>query len=98
MCIRDSVEIVQAENCENDESADELDTENDMTGVPTATGTLSLLRRVRRFLEPNSEGEIFEHVYKLEQFIENQVVQNSVQKKITDYFKIKHCHYNNFKF
>ena len=58
-----------------------------MTGVPTATDTLSLLRRVRRFLEANSEGEMFEHVDKLEQFIENQVVQNSVQKKITDYFK-----------
>ena len=84
----DIVETVQVDNCEGDDSDDELDTENDSENVPTATDMLSLLSRVGgRYFEANSEGEMFEHVDKLEQFVENKIVQNCVQKKITDYFK-----------
>ena len=46
-----------------------------------------MLSRVRQYLEGNSEGEMFDYTNKLEQFVESKVVQNCVQKKITDYFK-----------
>ena len=66
-------------NCESDKGADELDTEN--LRVPTATDTLSLLRRARRYSETNSEGDMFDHTDKLEQFVENKLVQNVCKTK-----------------
>ena len=46
-----------------------------------------VVSRIRRYLEANSESEMFDDSDKLEQFDKNRVVQNCVQKKIMNYFK-----------
>ena len=75
MCIRDSPETVQVKNYETDDSADELDMENDSKNLQdlTATGTFLLLNLVGRCLDFNSEGEVFNYTDNLEEFVKNKL-------------------------
>jgi hypothetical protein len=42
---------------------------------------------VRSHLEACSNGDMFERIEQLEEFVENTLLENSVQKKITDFFE-----------
>ena len=93
MCIRDSPKTVKVKNY--NDSADELDTENDNENlrVLNATDMLSFLSRICRYSETDSEDEMFDLVDELKQFVENKVVQNCVQKKIRTILKrLERCY------
>jgi hypothetical protein len=46
-----------------------------------------VLSSVRRCLEVFSRCDMLEHVDDLEEFVENKLLENSVRKKTTDFFK-----------
>jgi hypothetical protein len=51
--------------------------------VPSAVDIHSMLSSVDCCLQAYSNGDMFEHTDQLEQFVENKLLENSVQKEIS---------------
>jgi hypothetical protein len=69
-------------------SAEDNQTENnkwEVLRVPSPVDICSKLSSERCYLEAYWNGDMFEHNYQLEQFVENKLLENAAQKKITDF-------------
>jgi hypothetical protein len=54
--------------------------------VPSSVDICSMQSSARRYLEYYWNGEMFEHTDQLEQFADNKLLENSVQKEIIYFF------------